>query len=645
MSANANLTGKVSPVGSRAAAGSTLAIREALAERLVGRSKAMRCLRQRIEGIAPLWIPVLLCGEPGSGRATVAALLHAYGPTAMGDLLRVDASSFVPERRLPFFGTAYLEGVERLSRRAQAWWVERLRAEHAPSGGGLRWLASTGDSASLRASAPDFDPELERILARFALRVPPLRERTADLPLLVADLCARIGRGVGREGIRLSPQAIELLSRCHWPGNVRELEDVLGRAIVFSAAPLISRALLEDVIAERGESVGGIRARHALRERERLLAELRATGGNVTRTAGVLGKSRNAVYRLIEKHRIPLSWRRGGGGGRRPRARPRERASARRAGEGAGRDRSWPGSAGARAEPRPGLRGPPPGERPQREPAQRRGKERVGGEGGTQARGGEAGRAADENAVVPAGDRDPHAGGEERNESARGGGGVVEGVGREEAARGDAARGEGEAGDREPVGLSDRAAAPHEDVLEDGVEAAARALEEGERVGHHHLDAERVEVEVAPRGPHHLGARLDAHDARRGRERADHARGAPAAQAEDQDPAAAPGREPGERRGQRVPDRACERAPRHIEGGQGAVYAERAAAAAARDAHVGAMGSMAPPLAVAADPARRAQGLGTRAGRHGPAREFRRRAGSHRPAQDPGRRPPATPSR
>jgi DNA-binding NtrC family response regulator len=266
--------------------------------------------------MASLWIPVLLRGEPGSGRGTAAECLHAFGPAAKGELVRIDSAKLAPDARLPGVGTVYVERVEGLPRRAQAWWIERLRAT---GGAGVRWIASTGDATSLRE--PDFDPELERLLSRFAIRVPPLRERRADLPLLAADLCARIGRAVGRERVRLSPRALELLAQCPWPGNVRELEDVIGRAIVFSPAPVIGRALVEDVLAERGESVGGIRAEHALRERKRLLEELRSTGGNVARTAETLGKTRTAVYRLIARHGIPLSWHRRRAAGRRRRAR------------------------------------------------------------------------------------------------------------------------------------------------------------------------------------------------------------------------------------------------------------------------------------------------------------------------------------
>jgi DNA-binding NtrC family response regulator len=294
----------------------TLAIRQRLSSRLVGRSHAMRCLRQRIEGMASLWIPVLLRGEPGSGRSTVAELLHALGPTSAGELVRIHAASFGPEARLPGLATVHLEAVEALPRRTQAWWLERLRAPSSP-GRGARFVASTERAGSMRDAAPDFDPALDAILSRFAIRVPPLRERAEDLPLLVADLGARIGGAVGRERVRFSPQAVELLAHCVWSGNVRELEDVIGRAIVFSPSAVIGRALVEDVLAERGESVGGIRADRALRERERLLAELRSSGGNVTRTAEVLGKSRPALYRLIARHGIPLSWHRRSAGRRR----------------------------------------------------------------------------------------------------------------------------------------------------------------------------------------------------------------------------------------------------------------------------------------------------------------------------------------
>jgi len=314
-------------------------LREGIETALVGRSPAMRRLRQRLEGMAPLWVPVLLRGEPGTGRATAAALLHAWGPAAAGELVRIDAAAFTPERRLPAVATILLESVERLSRTAQAWWLARLGTAQLPGGErAIRWLATTADAPSLRELAPDFDASLERTLQSFAIRLPPLRERTGDLPLLAAELCARAGRVLGRERVRASARALAILASCHWPGNVRELEDVLVRAIAFSPSPRLGRALIADVLAERGESIGGLRAERKAREREELLARLRATHGNVARTAESMGRSRTAVYRLIAKHRIPLSWHRSAGG------------SAARGGRGSGRGAARDGA--PRAGPR-----------------------------------------------------------------------------------------------------------------------------------------------------------------------------------------------------------------------------------------------------------------------------------------------------
>src|SRR3990172_12233708 len=120
MDASSSLPTAIPRVASRAD-GSALPGRQALASRLVGRSRAVRCLRQRIEGMASLWIPVLLRGEPGSGRGTAAACLHAFGPTAKGELVRIDSAKLAPEARLPSVGTVYVECVERLPPPAPTW--------------------------------------------------------------------------------------------------------------------------------------------------------------------------------------------------------------------------------------------------------------------------------------------------------------------------------------------------------------------------------------------------------------------------------------------------------------------------------------------------------------------------------------------
>ena len=145
-----------------------------------------------------------------------------------------------------------------------------------------------------------------RVLLRFALELPPLRARGEDVPAVAASLVERIGRSVGRQ-IRLSPAASSYLAAQRWPGNVAQLERVLERAVTYSRGKQIRRETVADVFDELCESLDSIRERGALRERQELLHALEQSGGNISRAAERLGRSRAAVYRLIDKHGIPQS--------------------------------------------------------------------------------------------------------------------------------------------------------------------------------------------------------------------------------------------------------------------------------------------------------------------------------------------------
>ena len=106
--------------------------------------------------------------------------------------------------------------------------------------------------------------------------------------------------------IRLSPAAVSFLCEQRWPGNAGQLERVLERSISFSRGRQVRRDVVADVLADLEESLDGIRAREQVRERNELLRILQETGGNITRASQEFGRSRAAVYRLIEKHGIPL---------------------------------------------------------------------------------------------------------------------------------------------------------------------------------------------------------------------------------------------------------------------------------------------------------------------------------------------------
>jgi DNA-binding NtrC family response regulator len=277
-----------------------------IAARFAGRSRAIARVRERLSGLAPLETPVLLAGEPGSGRDTAARILHDFGSTAGSEWVRLEPRAPLLEKRPEPPGAVYLDAIDRFPPEAQAWWARHLLMSEAEAFRRRpRVLASTGVPLAALGHAEEFARGVGRTLLRFAIELPPLREVSEDLPELAAAHVARIGARVGRR-IRLSPAAERFLVGQRWPGNVAQLVQVLERAISFSRGRQIRRDVVADVCADLEESLDGIRARGAARERDELLRALQRTGGNITRTAEELCRSRPAVYRLIEKHGIPL---------------------------------------------------------------------------------------------------------------------------------------------------------------------------------------------------------------------------------------------------------------------------------------------------------------------------------------------------
>jgi DNA-binding NtrC family response regulator len=278
-----------------------------LRERLIGKSRAMARVRERVAGLAPLWASVLVTGEAGTECDAVVSALHEFGTTAGLELVRISAAGSIPTSRPLRRCAIHLERVEGFSPDSQRFWGRFITLEPSRlQRESVRMFASAETPLATRIAEGCFDPALGEALLRFQIQVPPLRARSEDVPELANALVARLASVVGRRGIRLSAEAADVLARRKWPGNVRELEGVLERAIAFSRGRELRRQIVEDVLAESEESLASIRRQRSEVEREALLAAIRKTGGNVTRTAEMLGKSRSAVYRLIEKHGIPL---------------------------------------------------------------------------------------------------------------------------------------------------------------------------------------------------------------------------------------------------------------------------------------------------------------------------------------------------
>jgi len=275
-----------------------------LAQALPGKSAQIRRVHERLAALAPLGAPVLLCGERGSGRGAAARALHELS-RPQRPFVALHATQLQALPVLPRGASACVRGVQHLAPPLQRALRERLRANGADCGA-PRWIFCSGPGGLRHADARDLDRALAAQLQRFQVQLPALRERPEDVAASARALAAQSARTLGRPGCRLSDDAVALLSIEPWPGNLAELGAVIERMVAFSTRPEIGWREAEEALNEMHLSIETLRANRQQQERERLVSALRQTGGNVTRSARLLGCSRTAIYRMVERHGVPL---------------------------------------------------------------------------------------------------------------------------------------------------------------------------------------------------------------------------------------------------------------------------------------------------------------------------------------------------
>ena len=205
----------------------------------------MRAFRRMLEEAARSDVPVLLVGEPGTGKKTYAGALHAASPRAGRRFVRVDCAAGVadlrPHAAAALGGTLFLDEVAELSSAAQAAALKLLdEAASNPERPEVRIVASSARDLPAALARGSFRRDLFYRLAVVELRIPPLRERGEDvLPMArarLAELAARARRPLPE----LTPEVEHLLVSYRWPGNVTELESVLERMVLLSPGPVLS---------------------------------------------------------------------------------------------------------------------------------------------------------------------------------------------------------------------------------------------------------------------------------------------------------------------------------------------------------------------------------------------------------------------
>jgi DNA-binding NtrC family response regulator len=266
---------------------------------IVGRSAAIVRLRERVTALAKLSLPVLVRGEPGSGRSHVLNALRALRGDSGAELWTLRAG----DRRLlapldPHRSVA-LDEVGRLSPVEQARWRDVLLGPARPPHASI--YATSSDDLAEQVREGRFDAGLAELLTRFTLSVPPLRERLGDLPELCEWLVHRACLRLGREPQTLSRAALRLLAAQSWPGNARELAEALERLVAFASGPRIERSHVEALFDDAPKSVTATRRARVRRQREELARLIDETGGNLAEVARRLEMSRGGVIYRAQK--------------------------------------------------------------------------------------------------------------------------------------------------------------------------------------------------------------------------------------------------------------------------------------------------------------------------------------------------------
>lgn len=285
--------------------------------------------------------PVLILGEPGSGRSTLARALHAAGPGAGGPLVEVDAGVIpVPLFESELFGyragaftgaerntegrvaraaggTLVLDHVEELPLAVQPKLL-RLLAErrYAPLGGeettaGARFVAVGPADLRRRVDSGAFRADLFYRLEVLCYRLPPLRARRAELPAIARRLAADLAQRFGRPGADvaspgIAPAALEWMADYRWPGNLTELRGLLERELILAPEPRADPPLL-DPPPPAAAAADADPAPRPLSEVEadEIRRALAHTRGHQGRAAELLGISRKALWQKRKRQGIP----------------------------------------------------------------------------------------------------------------------------------------------------------------------------------------------------------------------------------------------------------------------------------------------------------------------------------------------------
>ena len=307
---------------------------------LIGKSVATQQLRGLIAKLASANSRVLIAGPPGSGKETVARMIHGASPRARGEFVVISAAGMTPERvdtelfgeeleggrpaKIGVFerahgGTLYLDEVADMPRETQSRILRVLVEQRFRRVSGeqdvqvdVRVVSSTSRDLREEINAGRFREDLFHRLNVVPVSVPGLSERREDIPELVDYFINRICEATGMPKRRLADDAVAALQVRAWPGNLSQLRNNVERMLILAAGdpsePITAEMLPADqVVTDQSMTLGAekiialpLREAREVFEREYLNAQMMRFSGNISRTAAFIGMERSALHRKLK---------------------------------------------------------------------------------------------------------------------------------------------------------------------------------------------------------------------------------------------------------------------------------------------------------------------------------------------------------
>jgi len=309
---------------------------------ILGQSPAMRRVFDKIKRAAPSDSTVLLTGESGTGKELVARAIHLLSPRADKEFVPVDCSALVETLleselfghvkgsftgalqtkhglfELANHGTFFFDEISNLSLNIQAKLLRVIQEREFMQVGSqkrikldIRIIASSNRDLKEAIKAGAFREDLYYRLSVIPIHLPPLRERTGDIALLVDHFIRKYSQKGHREVTGISSQALKLFNDYGWPGNVRELEHTIERIVILEDGAVIQPEHLPSFISQRqGEFKDFSDENYSLEELEKRYIQfiLRRTKGRRQEAARILRINRKTLSHKIEKYRLRTNW-------------------------------------------------------------------------------------------------------------------------------------------------------------------------------------------------------------------------------------------------------------------------------------------------------------------------------------------------